>query len=93
MEPEAIPPPASPASLPASPTSPPTMTAKTATATGHPDGDLVDLDLVEAELAGVEHALARLQAGTYGTCEACGSALGDALLEESPISRRCPTHA
>lgn len=67
-------------------TSPPTLPI------APPDAGLPDVDRVEAELAGVEHALARLEDGTYGTCEVCGSGLDDALLEAAPTSRRCPTH-
>jgi DnaK suppressor protein len=55
----------------------------------------VDADLarVEQELADVEHALARLDAGTYGTCEVCGSLLGDEALRAAPAARSCADHA
>lgn len=45
----------------------------------------------EAELAAVDDALHRLDAGHYGTCEACGERLPDALLEADPFARSCPT--
>lgn len=53
----------------------------------------VELNRVEAELGDVEHALTRLDAGTYGTCEVCGSAIGDELLQVVPAARRCADHA
>src|SRR5438876_408008 len=40
--------------------------------------DLSILEQVEAELADVEHALRRLEDGTYGICEACGQPIDEA---------------
>lgn len=54
---------------------------------------LGQLDRVEADLAGVEQALARLDATTYGTCEVCGSPLDDQLLAATPTALRCSAHA
>jgi RNA polymerase-binding transcription factor DksA len=51
------------------------------------------LDTVEAELADVELALARLEAGTYETCEVCAGVLGGDVLAVTPTARRCPTCA
>jgi RNA polymerase-binding transcription factor DksA len=51
------------------------------------DGRL-DLDAIEADLAGVEVALARLSDGTYWTDEATGEPLPDELLAASPTARR-----
>ncbi|HET9443788.1 MAG TPA: TraR/DksA C4-type zinc finger protein [Acidimicrobiales bacterium] len=51
--------------------------------------DLSILDQVEADLADIEHALRRLDDGTYGTCEACGKAIGDERLEAMPAARFC----
>lgn len=51
--------------------------------------DLSLLEQVEAELADIEHALERLEEGTYGTCEACGKAIGDERLEAVPAARFC----
>ena len=51
--------------------------------------DLSILEQVEAELADVEHALQRLDDGTYGTCEACGQPIGDDRLEALPAARFC----
>lgn len=51
--------------------------------------DLSLLEQVEAELADIEHALERLEEGTYGTCEACGKPIGDERLEAVPAARFC----
>jgi RNA polymerase-binding transcription factor DksA len=48
----------------------------------------VDLDRVERDLAGVEAALERLDAGTYWTDEVSGAPLGDELLACDPVARR-----
>jgi len=40
-------------------------------------------------LADVDRALARLDDGTYGTCESCGKPIGDARLEAMPTARLC----
>ncbi len=50
------------------------------------------IDVLEQEVADIERALERLEDGTYGTCEACGSPLGDALLAEQPGARYCRAH-
>lgn len=46
-----------------------------------------------AQLADVEAALAKLDDGTYGTCEACGNPIADARLEAMPHTRFCIDHA
>lgn len=51
--------------------------------------DLSLLEQVEAELADIEHALERLEEGTYGTCEACNKPIGDERLEAVPAARFC----
>lgn len=63
--------------------------------TGDPaTGDLardpagLDLDAIERDLAGVEVALTRLDAGTYWTDEVTGNELPSELLEHSPTARR-----
>lgn len=45
-------------------------------------------DRIEADLADVEVALARLDAGTYWTDEVSGEPLADSLLAERPTARR-----
>ena len=50
------------------------------------------LTQVEGELADVERALARLEAGQYGRCEVCGAEIPDERLEEIPAARYCLKH-
>ncbi len=54
--------------------------------------DLSILEQVEAELADVEHALRRLDDGTYGTCEVCGREIPEERLEALPATRLCLEH-
>ncbi len=51
--------------------------------------DLSIIERVEAELADVEHALRRLDEGTYGRCEACGRPIDEARLDAIPAARLC----
>jgi DnaK suppressor protein len=44
---------------------------------------------VRHHLAEVDAALARVEAGSYGVCERCGSPIGDARLEALPAARLC----
>jgi RNA polymerase-binding transcription factor DksA len=48
----------------------------------------LDLDAIERDLADVEVALARLDAGTYWTDEVTGAELSDAQLDANPTARR-----
>ena len=41
------------------------------------------------ELGEIDAALARIAEGTYGTCEACGGAIGRDRLRALPEVRRC----
>jgi RNA polymerase-binding transcription factor DksA len=43
-------------------------------------------------LDGVDRALERLSAGSYGSCETCGSAIAVADLERDPTRRLCEQH-
>ncbi|MBD7950710.1 MULTISPECIES: TraR/DksA family transcriptional regulator [Oerskovia] len=45
--------------------------------------------LAEQQSAEAEAALARLDAGTYGTCETCGAPVGEARLAARPTARQC----
>ncbi|MBV8692453.1 MAG: TraR/DksA C4-type zinc finger protein [Actinobacteria bacterium] len=63
--------------------------ADVGTETFEREKDLSILEQVEAELADVEHALRRLDDGTYGTCEACGKVIDEARLEALPAARFC----
>jgi RNA polymerase-binding transcription factor DksA len=50
------------------------------------------LDQVAAELAEVDSALERLDAGTYGRCDACGEPIADERLAAQPAARLCVEH-
>lgn len=50
------------------------------------------LEQVEAELADVDRALARLDDGTYGLCEVCGEPIADERLASVPAARFCVDH-
>src|SRR5437588_11313733 len=54
--------------------------------------DISILEQVEAELDDVEHALRRLDEGTYGVCEACGKPIPEARLQAVPAARFCLEH-
>ena len=47
----------------------------------------IDLVGIEQDLADVEIALSRLEAGTYWTCEVTGNDIPDSVLEQRPTSR------
>lgn len=57
-------------------------------------GEYYELLLSEAERAfdDVDHALERIDQGTYGTCEVCGAAIADDHLEVRPTARTCERH-
>jgi len=63
--------------------------ADTGTETFEREKDLSILERVESELSDVEHALGRLDDGTYGLCAACGKPIGDSRLEAMPATRFC----
>ncbi len=44
---------------------------------------------VRQHLADVDAALAKVDAGTYGTCEVCGGPIGEGRLEARPTARTC----
>jgi DnaK suppressor protein len=46
-------------------------------------------DEAAARLDEVDAALARLSAGTYGVCEACGGPIAAERLDALPVTRRC----
>jgi len=50
---------------------------------------LAILDTEEHVLAEVHSALARLEAGTFGTCEQCGHAITKTRLDVVPYARHC----
>ena len=51
--------------------------------------DLGVLLSVETELAQLQRALGRLDAGTYGRCEVCGKPIAEGRLEAKPAARYC----
>jgi DnaK suppressor protein len=51
--------------------------------------DLSIVEDLEGQLADIEHAFDRLAIGTYGTCEACGRAIGEERLRVRPAARFC----
>ena len=52
-----------------------------------------EIEAVAASLAEtlheIEHALGKMEDGTYGRCESCGGEIGDARLEAMPAARLC----
>ena len=51
-----------------------------------------DLSIVEdfdAQLGEIDHAMDRLEAGSFGRCEACGQEIGDERLSARPMARFC----
>ena len=66
--------------------------ADVGTETFEREKDLSILEQVEAELADVEHALRRLEEGTYGTCEVDGKPIPEDRLEAMPATRLCLQH-
>src|SRR5215510_12949708 len=48
---------------------------------------------VEALAGQLEEAIAKLDAGEYGVCESCHTAIADARLEAMPTARLCMTCA
>ncbi len=55
------------------------------------DADLQELAALESDLGRVADALRRLDNGTYGTCEVCGTSIADAV-EADPLASRCVDH-
>lgn len=51
---------------------------------------VTDLDQLERDLAGVEAALERLDAGTYWHDEITGTPIPDDTLANDPVARRAP---
>jgi len=56
----------------------------------HEESATIDLDAIERDLADIEMALSRLDAGTYWVDEITGQPLPDAMLEANPLARRNP---
>ncbi len=60
-------------------------------APGEEDAHRTAVDEVDGLLDEVELALSRLDDGTYGRCEECGTTIADARLAVSPTVRTCGT--
>jgi RNA polymerase-binding transcription factor DksA len=66
----------------------PSDAASPSGAPAEPAGAALDLDAIERDLADVEVALARLDAGTYWTDEVTGAQIDEIWLMEHPTARR-----
>ena len=51
--------------------------------------DFAVLESIESQLGDIDLALAKLDGGTYGTCEDCGKPIPEERLEALPIARYC----
>jgi RNA polymerase-binding transcription factor DksA len=51
--------------------------------------DMAIVSTLGDQIGEVEQALKRIEAGTYGACEACGKPIGDERLEVVPTARYC----
>jgi RNA polymerase-binding transcription factor DksA len=47
---------------------------------------------LEARLKGTNDALARMEAGTYGSCQVCGQEIEREKLDASPATTTCKLH-
>ena len=63
--------------------------ADSAAATTERGEILAQIGQARERLAAVDAALAKMEAGTYGRCEVCGSSIAEARLEARPLSVRC----
>ena len=63
--------------------------ADVGTETFEREKDLSILENVQSELAEIEHALERINDGTYGRCEACGRPIAEDRLDAMPATRLC----
>lgn len=63
--------------------------ADVGTETFEREKDASILEHVDAQLTDVDRALARLENGSYGTCEACGRPIDEDRLRARPATRFC----
>lgn len=80
-------------SIPSTPTSPSPPYHALMDSTSERERELAALAAIQADLAGVDRALERIDDGSYGTCEACGQPIPDEVLDEAPVTRLCAGHA
>jgi RNA polymerase-binding transcription factor DksA len=71
----------------------PSPSAERGTTEQVPSDEHAEAVQLRVELDDVESALDRLDAGTYGTCEICGTELPDEELERNPQTRLCTAHS
>ncbi|WP_052667421.1 TraR/DksA family transcriptional regulator [Nitriliruptor alkaliphilus] len=50
---------------------------------------LGQLELARQRVQAIDHALGRMEEGTYGTCAVCGEVIPHERLEVRPLSVRC----
>ena len=56
------------------------------------EGNTAILKQLEIQLNDVKHALEKINAGTYGTCEVDGEPIPEDRLEANPSARTCIEH-
>lgn len=66
--------------------------ADQATETFEREKDLSILESTDEQLRDIERAFARIEDGSYGTCEVCGRPIGDERLQAKPSARLCIDH-
>jgi RNA polymerase-binding protein DksA len=66
--------------------------ADQATETFEREKDLSILESTDEQLRDIERAFARIENGSYGTCEVCGRPIGDERLQAKPSARLCIDH-
>ncbi|MGE3836060.1 MAG: TraR/DksA family transcriptional regulator [Acidimicrobiia bacterium] len=66
--------------------------ADSASETFEQERDATIAQIAREERADIDHALAKLAAGGYGSCETCGVAIPDERLEARPEARFCEVH-
>ncbi|HET7483050.1 MAG TPA: TraR/DksA C4-type zinc finger protein [Actinomycetota bacterium] len=67
--------------------------ADLATDTFEREKEMAILRTMQDQMSEIEAALDRIDAGTYGKCEECGSDIGDERLDAIPTARFCIDHA
>jgi RNA polymerase-binding transcription factor DksA len=70
----------------------PNVPADDINATFERERDESVIEGIDGELALIEAALARVDAGTYGRCVVCGKPIGDERLDERPMTPYCIEH-
>ncbi|HZJ52334.1 MAG TPA: TraR/DksA C4-type zinc finger protein [Actinomycetota bacterium] len=66
--------------------------ADQATETFEREKDLSILESTDEQLRDIELAFARIDDGSYGTCEVCGRLIGEERLRAKPAARLCIDH-